>query len=197
MKHPLDFIPDRVRKPLFIALLLWTLGLFAIMQGLNQPLITDTAPTGIVSFELAGTPEKAFQIMVSWETPNKQNEPLIARLAPTLYAAFGLGLDYLFMLSYAVVVALGVLLASNRHKSWFAALGAWLGWGSLAAALFDSTENIALFNTLLYWQADSFWPQIAFWFASVKFGLIGLGIGYALVGALWPKRRPEPVEGSR
>jgi hypothetical protein len=186
MKHPLDFIPDRLRKPLFLALLIWTLGLFAVMQGLNQPLITDASPMGIVSFELAGTPERAFQIMVSWADPASV-QSLINR--SMLYAAFGLGFDYLFMPSYALTIALGVLLARGRHKNWLAALGAWLGWGSLVAALFDAVENLALFKTLLYWQTDTPWPQVAFWCASLKFGLIGLGIGYALLGAFLPKSR--------
>ncbi len=170
------------------------------MQVLNRPLITDAAPMGIVSFELARTPEKAFQIMVSWINPvavRPSNEPLIYTIRPLLYAAFGLGFDYLFMPSYALTLALGVMLAAAAFRGPFASLGAWIGWGSLAAALFDATENVALLNVLLFWRPDSSWPAIAFWCASVKFGLIGLGIGYALVGALWPKRRPEPVEGSK
>ncbi|MBI3738456.1 MAG: hypothetical protein HY258_05365 [Chloroflexi bacterium] len=186
MKHPLDFIPDRVRKRLFLALLVWTLGLFAVMQVLNQPLITGTAPAGIVSFELAGTPEQAFQIMVSWS--NQVSDPALIN-RPMLYAAFGLGFDYLFMPSYALTIALAVLLASGRHKGWFVSLGTWIGWGSLVAALFDAMENLALFNVLLYWRADSSWPQIAFWCASVKFGLIGLGVGYALLGAILSKSK--------
>jgi len=30
MKHPLNFVSESVRKPLFIALLIWTLGLFIV-----------------------------------------------------------------------------------------------------------------------------------------------------------------------
>jgi hypothetical protein len=41
MKHPLDFIPDKFRKPIFIALLIWTLGLFAVFWFLDQPLAPD------------------------------------------------------------------------------------------------------------------------------------------------------------
>lgn len=186
MKHPLEFISERARKPLFLVLLLWTFGLFAVMQILNRPLITDAAPSGIVSFEFAPTPERAFQIMVSWDN-QASNQALIIR--PLLYAAFGLGFDYLFMPSYALIIALGVLLAMGRQRGWFASFGAWIGWGSLAAALFDATENFALFRTLLYWQADTPWPQIAFWCASVKFALIGLGVGYALLGALLPRSK--------
>ncbi|MCL4529010.1 MAG: hypothetical protein M1282_06325, partial [Chloroflexi bacterium] len=81
MQHPLEFITFANRKRIFIALLVWTLGLFAVFRVLDQPL----APNGIVSFELAGTLERVTTILSSWSTQAK------------LYAAFGLGLDYLFM----------------------------------------------------------------------------------------------------
>ena len=174
MKHPLDFVTERVRKPLFIALLIWTLDLFIVFWFLDGPL----KPNGIVSFELARTPERASAIMAGW-TP-------LAKL----YAALGLGLDYLFMPSYAVTIALGVLLALKRHGGWFASLGIWVGWGSLAAALFDAVENIALWETLVH-RVNLTWPQVAFWCASFKFGLILFGIGFALLGALLPKSAPD------
>jgi hypothetical protein len=187
MKHPLEFIPARVRKSRFLAFLVWTLVLFALMQVLNRPLVTDAAPSGIVSFELAGTPEHAFQIMVSWSHA-ASDRPLINAIKPLLYAAFGLGFDYLFMPSYAIAIALGVLLASGRHKGWFTVLGMWIGWGSLAAALFDATENLALWKILLG-EFESAWPSVAAVCATIKFGLIGLGIGYALLGVLLPRSR--------
>ena len=185
MKHPLEFIPERARQPLFLALLAWTLGLFAVMQILNRPLITAAAPNGIISFEFAGTPERAFQIMALWSHA-ASDQPLIDEIKPLLYAAFGLGLDYLFMPSYAIAIALGVLLAGGRHKGWFAVSGTWIGWGSLAAALFDAAENLALWKILLG-DFESAWPLVAAVCAAFKFGLIGLGIGYALSGALRPK----------
>jgi len=174
MKHPLDFFPGQFRKPIFIALLTWTLGLFIVFWFLDQPL----APNWIVSFELARTPERASAILASWSSPAK------------LYAAFGLGLDYLFMPSYAITIALGVLLASKRHIGWFASLGSWVGWGSLAAALFDAMENFALWKLMAH-GVNSSWPQVAIWCASFKFGLIVIGIGFALLGALLPKSAPD------
>jgi hypothetical protein len=170
MKHPLDFVSERVRKPLFSALLIWTLGLFIVFWFLDRPL----SPNGIVSFELARTPERASAILAGWSSLAK------------LYAALGSGLDYLFMPSYALSIALGVLLALKRHGGWFASLGIWVGWGSLAAPLFDAVENIALWETLAH-GVNLTWPQIAFCCASFKFGLILIGIGFSGLGALLPK----------
>jgi hypothetical protein len=44
MKHPLAFISNSNRKSVFLALLAWTLVLFAVFQVLNSPLTTSAAP---------------------------------------------------------------------------------------------------------------------------------------------------------
>jgi hypothetical protein len=175
MRHPLDFIPNKNRKLLFWALLVWTLILFAIFQPLGAPLTTSAAPSGIVSFELARTPANAQAMISSWDARAQ------------LYAAFGLGFDFLFMPSYAFAIALGCLLAAGRHPGWYAKLGAWLGWGAFAAPLFDAVENIGLWNSLLG-HVNSAWPVVSFWCATFKFALILLGIFYGLIGWFWPKK---------
>jgi len=111
MRHPLDFIPSSTRKKIFFGLLIWTLALFALFQVLNLPLTTTAAPYGIVSHQLAWNPEKSRAILASWGT------------RASLFAAFGLGLDYLFMPSYALTVAIGTLLAAGRHKGWLCRIG--------------------------------------------------------------------------
>ncbi len=175
MKHPLDFLPEKARKPLFWAFLVWTLILFAAFRPLGAPLTTPAAPSGILSFELARTPENAQAMIASWDARAQ------------LFAAFGLGFDFLFMPVYAVALALGALLAAGRHPGWFARLGTWLGWGAFLAALLDAVENIGLWNILLG-SVNSSWPVISFWCASFKFGLILLGILYGLAGWLWSKK---------
>ncbi|MBI4732705.1 MAG: hypothetical protein HY781_11405 [Chloroflexi bacterium] len=175
MHHPLDLLPDKARKPLFWAFLVWTLILFSIFRPLGVPLTTSAAPSGIVSFELARTPENAQAMLASWDTRTQ------------LFAAFGLGFDFLFMPVYALALTLGSLLATGRHPGLFAKLGAWLGWGTILAAVFDAVENIGLWNILLG-NVNSTWPEVSFWCASLKFGLILLGMLYGLVGWLWPKK---------
>jgi hypothetical protein len=174
--HPLDIVPANTRKPVFYAALAATLLLMAVFQLiLDPPLRTAAAPNGIVSFELAGTPLNAGQIVSSWDS------------SVALFAAFGLGFDFLFMPVYATAIAMGVLLAAGRHPGRFATVGAWVGWGAFAAALFDAVENVSLFNILLGSSASSY-PLIASLCATVKFGLILLGMGYALLGWALPKK---------
>jgi len=179
MKHPLQFIPPASRKLLFFMFLAGTLGLFAVFRVLDTPLQTPAAPSGIVSFELAGTPFQAQTILDSW-----RDQTGLAYA----FAAFGLGIDYLFMPVYATALALGILLAVGRHTGWFAIVGAWLGWGAYVAAIFDAVENYALTRMLLMNEVWTPYPQMAAFCATVKFGLLLLGLLYALVGWLWPKR---------
>jgi len=174
--HPLIFVPFEKRVLIFLIFLTLTLVIFAVFRGLDQPLHTEAAPGGIVSFELARTPENANLILESW---NGRAE---------LFAAFGLGFDYLFMPLYALALSLGILLVIERHSGGFALLGALLGWGALIAPLFDATENFALLKLLLN-NSFSPWPEIAFWCATLKFSLLALGLLYALIGWMWPKAR--------
>jgi len=176
MRHPLDFIPSANRKPLFFTFLAGTLILFAVFRVLDAPLRTAAAPNGIISYELAGNIKPAAEILGSWDGRAQ------------LFATFGLGLDYLFMPAYALALSLGILLAAGRHPGAFAKLGAWLGWGALAAALFDAVENFSLWQFMLG-DFQSLWPRLAAFCATVKFALLLLGLIYALVGWLWPKHK--------
>jgi hypothetical protein len=193
MKHPLANIPSAARKPLFFAFLAGTLILFAVFRVLDAPLQTSAAPSGIVSFELAGTPFQAQAIIDSWHemaylVSSVEGEPVPGFVSRAYaFAAFGLGIDYLFMPVYATALALGILLAAGKYKGWFFSFGAWLGWGAYAAALFDAVENYALARMLLMNEVWSPYPQIASFCASLKFVLLLLGLFYALAGWLVPK----------
>lgn len=174
MRHPLEFVPQEARKRLFFTLLVLTLSLFAIFRILDTPLQTDYAPSGIVSFELAGTPQNAAHIVLTWPAEAMLN------------AAFGLGIDYLFMPVYAFALAFGTLLAAGRHAGWLKSLGAVAGYGAFAAALFDAVENYALFQVLLG-AFDSSYPMLAAVCATVKFGLLAFGLVVAVAGGVIPR----------
>ncbi len=176
MKNPVDWVPAPKRKGAFIAALAWALVLMAISQVINAPLRTPAAPAGIVSFELARTPANAQAMVASWDARAQ------------LFAALGLGFDYLFMPSYAFAIALACLLAAGRQKGWFAAPGAWLGWGVFLAAIFDALENIGLWHSLLG-PVSSLWPAVSFWCATFRFTLILLGIVYGLIGWILPEKK--------
>jgi len=142
----------------------------------------------MVSFEMAGSVEKTQQIIVSWNETAR------------LMAAFGLGLDYLFMVVYPLTIGLACIWATDilRFHHWpLAALGAWLAWGIFLAALMDAVENVAL-TFLLVGPVIAPWPQLAHWCATVKFCLIFIGLVYALYGLIvWiVGKLSMPVPGS-
>ena len=180
MKHPLDFISDRARKPVFFAFLAWTLVLFAIFQVLNIPLTTKAAPAGIVSHQFAWTPEKAQAILSSWEG------------RASLFAALGLGLDYLFMPSYALAVTMGTLLAAGRHSGLLTRLGTWAAYGVFIAVVFDALENIGQAQQLLNGVITAPLTYFVGICAILKFSLLILGILYGLVGWTLPKKHQIP-----
>ena len=193
MRHPLESIPDHYRKRMFLAFLFPTLLLFAVFRVLDQPLQTDAAPKGIVSFELAGDPAMARAVLDSW----KQFSLLLSSVAgrpnsdivnvPYVFAAFGLGIDYLFMPLYAFALSFGTLLATQKHSGVIKSFGALAGYGAFAAALFDAVENYSLFQTLLG-VSQSGYPAIAAFCASIKFGLLILGLLVCLAGWMLPKK---------
>lgn len=180
MNHPLTFIHKWNRKPVFLVLLVWTLLLFGILQLLNAPLINPTAPYGIVSHQFAWTMEKAQAILASWAG------------RPSLFAALGLGLDYLFIPSYAFTLGLGALLAAGRHLNlaiWLRKLGIYATYGVFIGAAFDMLENYLQARQLLDGVVTAPLAVFTGVCASLKFGLMGLGILYMLVGWLLPKYR--------
>ncbi|MFT3893477.1 MAG: hypothetical protein QM730_17760 [Anaerolineales bacterium] len=192
MKHPLEFIPAAYRKTLFFIFLFLTITLFAVFGILDKPLRTHNLNSnGIVSFELAFNPIQAFEILRSWSGSQTHILPPLAGAYESspqfMYAAFGLGLDYLFMPTYAFVLAFGTLLAAGRHSGWLKSLGAVAGYGAFAAALFDAVENFALFQVLLG-AYQSAYPAIAAICATIKFVLLILGLVYALAAWLLPRQ---------
>jgi hypothetical protein len=174
MNHLLDFLPANIRKPLFWAFLTWTLILLAVFQPLNRPLMTSAAPSGVISLQLAWTTQNAQAILDSWDASAR------------LFAAFGLGFDYLFMPVYALALALGSLLAAGRHPGWFARLGSFAAYGSFAAALLDGLENLGQFHQLFNGRVELAAPIGIL--ATLKFGLILAAILYGLAGWLWKKK---------
>lgn len=177
MRHPYLTLDPRQQKALFWPLLIAALAITAIMNILGRPLITLAAPAGIVSFELAGSPERAQAVLASWDEQAR------------MYAAFGLGFDYLYMLAYSMAIGLGCLLAAEtlRSRQWpLAGLGVPLAWGIVLAAICDAIENLVLSMILLAGAAGAAWPALSWLCAVIKFGLIFLGLVYAFYGlAVW------------
>lgn len=176
VKHPLEFIDVQNRRNIFFVFLGITIAIFLVFQFIDKPLQTQASPSGIVSFELAGTPAASRAMLDSWNPASR------------LYNAFGLGFDFLFMPVYAVTISLAVLLSSKRRNSAWESAGNLIGWAAFAAPVFDAFENIALFSILLE-KSTLPYPQIAYICALIKFCLIILAVLYGFYGLFFPIKK--------
>jgi uncharacterized membrane protein YeiB len=174
MRHPFESVPAHNYKLIFVPLLVLTLATLAVFRLLGDPLQTDAAPQGIVSFEFAGDVATAQSILDSWDTQAQA------------HAGFNLGFDFVFLALYSNTIGLACVWvgrAFRERRRSLATVGRWLAWGQWLAALLDSVENVALLVLLLGTPAAP-WPQIARWCALPKFGLILVGLVYVVLGLI-------------
>jgi hypothetical protein len=172
MRHPFQAILLSNQRSVFIGLTVLTLLMMILMNVIGAPLKTESAPSGIVSYELAGSLQKAQEIIASWDESAR------------LHAAFSLGLDFLFLVVYSSAIGLGCLLAgqSLSRRDWpLVGLSVPLAWGLWLAALADAVENVAL-TLILFGSPVEFLAPLARWSAIIKFALIFAGLVYAFLG---------------
>ena len=185
LRHPFVWFSETGQKRAFVPLVVLTLVVMASLQVLGGPLRTEAAPSGIVSFEFAGEISKARSMVESWGEQGR------------VYAGLNLGLDYLFLVSYASAIGLGCVLVGRslaKRAPFLGGLGVALSWGLWLAALLDVMENLSLTQVLLG-SAEEGYPVVARWCAIPKFLLVGAGLVYVLAGAIlalaWRRRGRE------
>jgi hypothetical protein len=147
----------------FVALLLLSLPAEEQMQ--------ETGP-GIVPFELAGSQERADEILAEWGDAGRDaaREQLL--------------IDFAFLIAYGTFLVLAVAAVRDRlgrrGRPRLAAVGAVVvPFGAIAAA-FDAAENACLLAVL--GESGSAFPTLATIFAAAKFALLAVAIVYLLVG---------------
>jgi hypothetical protein len=173
-RHPFQVLTESGQARAFAIMALLAVLVMVTLQVVGMPLQTGAAPSGIVSFELAGDLPAARAILASWDQTAQ------------IHAALSLGADYLFLVAYAAAIGLAcVLVARNMtaRSPALAALGVGLAWAQWAAAALDALENYALIRLLLG-STQEMWPLMAKWCAIPKFALVAAGLLYALLGAL-------------
>ena len=150
----------------FVGLLLSYLGL-NIIDGILQ---NGNLNFGIIAFELASDFSASNKIIQEWSSRNVLH-----------LASFSLGFDYLFMLFYVLFLAIWTSILSDGFYTKTAKIIAVSAISIfIIAGILDGIENYALLK-LLGNSSGKAWSGIAFYCASVKFVLIGLGIIYNLI----------------
>ena len=150
-----------------------TLVVWFALIFLDGPLRNDTAPLGMVSFELAGiSGTAALDIIRSWSHQQQ------------LCAAASLGLDYLFLVLYPIVLsnACQNLAPSTTDRT----VGFRIARLLLLCCPLDALENACLLKMLLdeknAAETSDLYAGLACGFAVPKFIILLIGIGYIFVG---------------
>lgn len=169
---------------LFLVFFVLTLVVMFLMSWMGRDL-GKKVKGGIVTFELAGSPVRAWEMLSTW----KAEDDLLRTVRTQIR------IDFLFIALYPVAIALACLLARGRYAGWgepWPTFGGVLACAQLLAGLFDVCENLALLEVIRTFesaasQADFVAavppaPEWAALFATCKFGLVIAGVLYSLVG---------------
>ena len=171
---PFNNLSNSTRKRIILITFVMSAILLLAMRTLDTPLRTQTAPSGIVSFELAANYAASKQILDSWSAEAKIN------------AALSLGLDFLFLIVYALFISLScvqIAAALKDDHSILFRVAVVLAWAQFLAAILDAIENLALIHLLLN-SSHKWLPCLARGCAIVKFSIVGAGLIFVFGGLL-------------
>jgi hypothetical protein len=167
--------------------LLWLSGTIMLcvslaLMYLDAWLRTDVSPSGIVSFEFAGSAERAHAMIASWGPDGHRAAALI------------LGIDYLYLVAYSVFLMLaGLALSERLHPGWprYAGLLRGFALAMPLAGAFDAIENFGSIR-LLFGSTLDFWAQLAYLAAIPKFAIaLGTLLLLAVGGGLASRSRTK------
>ncbi len=164
------FSPQQQKKYLLVFAVL-TVFFMVVFVFIDAPLVSPSAPFGIVSYELAGTETAADAILRDWDSVMG-------------YAVISLLMDFVFIPTYVITISLGCILAGHSLKEhdWpLVSIDSYLVFALITAGVLDIIENTSLL-VQIYTLPQTPWPQIAFYAAITKFAFIFIALVYALYG---------------
>ena len=184
MRHPLQRWPVKRRR--FLLACVAIAALLPIVLGSVVHPLHENEPGGesIVDFELAGSVDRADEILAKWRDEGVVDDAKRIQL-----------FDLIYPLIYAAALAGGCLAAAGAWgragRPRLAVAGIAMAWVATAAAVFDYVENLGL-GVSLWDEPATPWPQLAYVAAVLKFAGIYSSLAYVLSGgvaALVARRR--------
>jgi hypothetical protein len=168
----LDIVPQRVQLALMAAAALAAIVLSVQHRAAFKPALDSGGP-GIVEFEMAGSPERAEEILDGWGVVGREA------------AERAIGIDYGFLVAYSLFLALATATVAARLSGSWKGVGIALAWLSLLAGLLDAVENTALLYVIRAYRSGSIGslaPTVAAQAAGAKFAIVLLAGAYVLGG---------------
>ncbi len=181
MAHPLQSIQPGLLGALTLRLFVLLVFSTALILFVDVPLRGESSPFGIVSFELAGTPQQALRIMLEWKSRGALGYAKLLQIV-----------DFVYLLIYGLFFSgLAVWVGRGLDEAVWSTRAA---WAAGLAAGFDVLENVVLLYELLRFTSPAPYPQLAASFAALKFALLLFSACYGVAGIavlLWRRyRRP-------
>ncbi|HSW11619.1 MAG TPA: hypothetical protein VLI06_02195 [Solimonas sp.] len=163
--------PSPSLKAVFRGFLLLSILGTIVLAIINAGITNAAVPQGIVSFEFCGFTGTCAAALDSWGEPGRNLTML------------SLGLDYLYLLSYSGLIWSGLLLLAGRLPQRWQAGTRGLAWIAPLAGLCDAIENYALIRIVIDGPGETA-GLIAGVFASIKFGIVAITLGWLLFASL-------------
>ncbi len=167
---PFAWVSDSAQPRLLAALSLLLIVLSIWLTDLGRALINAEAPSGIVSYELAGHVDRSAAMIRSWSADARANAMLIQ------------GIDSLYLLVYPAWFSLAACRLVARMGARWRRSGLLVAWAVLLAAPLDVLENHALTEQLMHGPSQ-FYAQLSWWCAVPKFALVGIASAFVLLAS--------------
>jgi hypothetical protein len=160
------------RKRALIASAIASLAIGAVLVVLDSRMM-DAGGPGIIGFELAGSEDRAAEILADWG-----DEGIDAAKA-------SLWIDYAYIVAYGTFLVLAAWATRDlsRARGWprMAAVGTAVMPLAAAAAAFDAIEDVGLLLAV-NGHGGAVAPRLAQICASLKFAVFAVTIAYLLAG---------------
>lgn len=166
LSHPYHWLSQSIQNRAFAIMLPLTLLAMYVEQVTGAPLKSDAAPSGILSYEIAGTLSAAQAMVKSWGQLGQA------------YAGVNIGFDFVYIITYVIAIGLGCVIVARG--GFLSSVGVGLAWAMFAAGLFDCIENYNLIQILLG-NGQEINAMLAQWCAILKFTIVGLGLAYFFI----------------
>ena len=173
MRHPFERWPRSHRRTALIVLVIAAV-LPTVLGAITKPLHEDVTGESIIDFEVAGSVERANEILDAWQSEGVVDNAKAIQVFDLVYP-----LIYSFALAGLCIAAVGAW--RRREKLGWARFGIAMAWVAFAAAVFDYVENVGL-DISLWDQPKDPWPRISQIAAYGKFICIYAALAYALTG---------------
>ena len=147
--------------------------------------LRENEPGGhdIVSFEFAGSVQRANEILAAWRAAGVEQMAKYIQLADIVYPVV-----YSAALAGCAIAAGHALRRAGADR--MARVAPTIAWVAFAAAVFDYVENIGL-AIALWHRPIAPWPLVSSIAAALKFFCIAVTILYALCGLAASIKRPR------